>query len=126
MGRKNRLRNVAYTFSILLTIALTAIVVWEALPRADRYTSVHPMSTVPPLMGFSADSVVNTGTADQLDAFPGIGEVLAGRIIEGRETFGPYRLPEDLLLIKGIGTKKVAGIVDALTEPLVALPPSGE
>lgn len=126
MGRKDRMRHEAYTISILLAVALIVIVVCQSLPRSDRYTSVHPMSTVPPLMGFSADSVINTGTADQLDAFPGIGEVLAGRIIEGRAAFGPYRLPEDLLLIKGIGTKKVAGIVDALTEPLVALPPSDE
>ena len=121
-----RAKIIAYILCMGLSLAIAALIVWEDLPRAEQYTSVHPMSTVPPLMGFSADSVFNTGTAKQLDAFPGIGEVLAGRIIEGRDAYGPYRLPTDLLLIKGIGTKTVAAIVDALTEPLVELMPPGE
>ena len=124
---KNQRTRVIMAATLLgVGLLLTGIIVSAALPQSTRFASVHTMSTVPPLMGFSADSVFNTGTAQQLDAFPGIGPVLAQRIIEGRDAYGPYRLPTDLLLIKGIGTKTVAAIVAALTEPLTALSPMGE
>ncbi len=42
---------------------------------------------------------LNTATAAELEALPGIGEVMAGKIIAGR----PYGRVEDLLLVKGIG-----------------------
>ena len=95
-------------------------------PLPDRYTSVHPASTVPPLMGFSADSVFNTGDANALDAFPGIGAVLSQRIVEGREVWDGYRLPTDLMLVKGIGEKTLEKIMNALPESLVVLQPLGE
>ena len=124
---KNQRTRVIMAATLLgVGLLLTGIIASAALPQSTRFESVHPMSTVPPLMGFSADSVFNTGTAQQLDAFPGIGTVLAQRIIEGRDAYGPYCLPTDLLLIKGIGTKTVAAIVAALTEPLTALSPMGE
>ncbi len=70
-------------------------------------------------MGFASDSVFNTGSAKELDAFPGIGKVLSQRIVEGRDILGDYRLTTDLLLVKGIGPKTLAGILEALNEPLV-------
>jgi len=41
---------------------------------------------------------INTGTKDELDTLPGIGEVLAQRIIDNR----PYTNPGDLMQIEGI------------------------
>ena len=95
-------------------------------PKKDRYVSVYEAVPLPPLMGFSEDSVFNTGSAKELDQLPGIGEVLAQRIIEGRELVGEYRLPTDLLLVKGIGEKTLDGMMAALEEPLVELPLGGE
>ncbi len=128
MSEKNRrLRGIAYAVCMLLGVGLVIAVFLAALPpRPLRLASIHPASTVGPLMGFSADSVFNTGTAKQLDALPGIGEVLSNRIVEDRAIFGVYRLPEDLMLVKGIGPKKLSGIMDALAEPLLKLPPAGE
>ena len=90
-------------------------------PWPDQYTSIHAASTVPPLMGFSADSVFNTGDARDLDEFPGIGEVLSQRIVEGRSILGDYRLATDLLLVKGIGPKTLEKMMNALSESLVPL-----
>ena len=70
-------------------------------------------------MGFGPDSVFNVGSAAEIDVFPGIGEVYSQRIVEGREIFGDYRLPTDLLLVKGIGEKRLAAMMEALKEPLV-------
>ena len=41
----------------------------------------------------------------ELDALPGIGPVLAGRILQHRNAHGPFREPEDLLAVPGIGPR---------------------
>ena len=46
---------------------------------------------------------LNRADAGELDQLPGIGPVLAGRIVEHRRTAGPYRSVEDLLAVRGIG-----------------------
>ena len=74
---------------------------------------------MPPLMGFAADSIVNTGDEKALDALPGVGEVISERMIEMREVIGGYQLPEDLLLVKGIGEKTMNGMMAVLEEKLV-------
>ena len=52
----------------------------------------------------------NTATVDQIMLLPGIGEVLAERIVEGR----PYKSVDDLRRVPGIGEKVFAGLKDSL------------
>ena len=42
-----------------------------------------------------------------LCALPGVGPVLAGRIVAEREQNGAFYYPEDLLRVSGIGAKKL-------------------
>jgi competence protein ComEA len=53
---------------------------------------------------------LNTATAAQLESLPGIGPVLAGRIVEHREKSGPFVEVEDLLDVAGIGEAKLVEI----------------
>lgn len=46
---------------------------------------------------------LNTATRWELMSLPGVGEVLADRIVEYRTTNGPFRAPEELMNIQGIG-----------------------
>ncbi len=48
----------------------------------------------------------NTAQADELLALPGIGPALADRILEFRQTNGPFQKAEDLERVYGIGPKK--------------------
>lgn len=48
---------------------------------------------------------LDRATAVELDRLPGIGPVLARRIVEHRARHGPFRSPEELLAVPGIGPR---------------------
>ncbi|MCZ7648515.1 MAG: helix-hairpin-helix domain-containing protein [Planctomycetota bacterium] len=50
---------------------------------------------------------LNRATAGQLRLLPGIGTVLAERIVRHREQLGPYRTPWDLAQVPGISRARV-------------------
>lgn len=58
---------------------------------------------------------LNRATAAELEKLPGIGPVLAARIVAWRETHGPFKSVEDLLAIPGIGPKTLEGLRDKVT-----------
>lgn len=60
---------------------------------------------------------LNRSTASDLEALPGVGPVLAGRIVAHRESNGPFRTVEDLLDVPGIGEAKLAQMRDAIAAP---------
>lgn len=63
---------------------------------------------------FSSNQVdINTCTKEELMSLPGIGEVLAGRIIEYREQTS-FKTIEDIKNVSGIGDKKFEGIKDLI------------
>ncbi len=53
---------------------------------------------------------INLATAEHLEMLPGVGPVLARRIVEDREVNGPFRTPEELLRVNGIGPRKLAAL----------------
>jgi len=46
---------------------------------------------------------LNRATVEELDALPGIGEVLAGRIVAYRDAHGPFQSIDELTSVEGIG-----------------------
>lgn len=58
---------------------------------------------------------VNRASASDLETLPGVGPVLAVRIVAYREQHGPFRQIEDLLGVPGIGEAKLASIRDLIT-----------
>lgn len=47
----------------------------------------------------------NAAAWPELAQMPGIGPTLAHRIVESRQQHGPFRDPEDLMRVRGIGPK---------------------
>lgn len=58
---------------------------------------------------------INTADADTLTALPGIGRVLAERIVAYRRQSGPFRVIEEITKVEGIGEKKAEAILELIT-----------
>jgi competence ComEA-like helix-hairpin-helix protein len=59
---------------------------------------------------------LNSATRAELAELPGVGEVIAQRIIRHREISGPFRSVDELIIIRGISRKKLE-----VLRPLVAV-----
>jgi len=53
---------------------------------------------------------LNSATAAALEALPGVGPVLARRIVEHRASRGGFQRLEDLLQVKGVGPRLLDGL----------------
>ncbi len=58
---------------------------------------------------------INTASAAQLEALPGIGAVLAQRIVDDRRANGPYASVDDLERVRGIGPALLANLRPLVT-----------
>jgi len=67
----------------------------------------------PPSAGAGAPTApvdLNSATAAQLDALPGVGPVTAQKIVDYRQQHGPFTSVDDLDAISGIGPAKIANL----------------
>lgn len=64
---------------------------------------------------FSGKVSINSGSKSHFDSLPGIGPVLAQRIIDHRSKNGPFLKVEDIQNVSGIGASIFAQISDRLT-----------
>ena len=70
-----------------------------------------------PNVSSTSDGLVDLNRADasELTRLPGVGSVLAARIVTYRELHGPFETIEDLLDVSGIGEGKLVGIREGAT-----------
>jgi competence protein ComEA len=79
----------------------------------------HNAAASPPPSGVtsSAKLNLNTATLKELDRLPGIGPVLAQRILDYRQAHGSFRSVEELKQVRGIGDALYDEIKDKVTVP---------
>lgn len=60
---------------------------------------------------------INSAGIEEMEALPGVGPVLAQRIVSYRDSNGAFDVVEDLLQVPGIGEAKLASIRDFVVVP---------
>lgn len=82
-------------------------------PIADRSGASNPAG----MGGLEIPRLVdlNSATANELESLPGIGAVLAQRVIDHRQSVGRFLAVEDLREVKGIGVKKFEQVKSLVT-----------
>lgn len=85
---------------------------WLADPRQPAGQAQGPGPGSPVLGGTMN---VNTATAEQLEQLPGVGPVLAQRIVKWRNDHGAFASVEELDAVPGIGAKMLASIRDLVS-----------
>ena len=105
---------------LAMLVATIAVVLWigwpvpkEELSQAQPEQSIAvQVPATPPVVAVptakAASKVnLNRASADELQVLPGIGPVLAQRMVDWRKTHGRYRTVDDLQEVKGIGKKRL-------------------
>lgn len=85
--------------------------------RSKAMTIPGKLPYDPPAVIQAAEGAVDINTAglEELMALPGIGETRAQAILDDREANGPFRYPEELVRVKGIGEGVLEGFLDQIT-----------
>ena len=97
---------------LFVTLAMLAALCLAT--AAPALAGAAPSAPAPPAA--STRSIdINTASAAELEALPGIGPALAKRIVEHREANGPFAKVDDLLVVKGVGPKLLGRIRDQIT-----------
>lgn len=94
-----------------LVLLLVGFVVAERLKQPQPMTiDLYPQAGLAsPAPDHTGKLNLNTATLAQLKTLPGIGQHLAEQIIAQRENH-PFYFMEDLMVIKGIGDKRIAAL----------------
>lgn len=95
----------------------------DSLLRSDSVmalTAIQPAPGLPPraqerpvTRQKSRSSIVvnvNEASVEELMQLPQVGAVMARRILEYRQTHGPFKTIDELMQVKGIGQKKLAAM----------------
>ncbi len=99
--------------------AAAAMLIFFALGQGsfEPLTGLPPSDTVAGYghTGAAKQIDINTASAEQLTTLPGIGPARAADIVAWREENGPFRYPEELIRVEGIGTGTLEQILDLIT-----------
>ena len=97
---------------LLLGILIGRQMAQEPVQIQQVSNETQPNSTTGTIKQQTSDGKINinTASAENLSLLPGIGEVLAQRIVEYRQTNGPFQDIWELNKVYGIGEKTIKEI----------------
>lgn len=107
---------------IRIALLATLACMFAAIPA--RAQQIAPKKTEAAAKPASTVMVnINTATAAEFEALPGVGPKMAARIVEYRQKNGPFKKVEELMNVRGLGEKNFLKLKGQLT---LAAPKSGD
>ena len=121
-----------WLLSALFVISCVCIILGSALIRqsdavyvssisspavsAENAASAPPNEVSPSDTSSTSSLLININTAskEELESLPGIGDVIAERIVTYREENGGFDTVEEIMKVSGIGEKKFEAIKDMI------------
>jgi len=105
---------------VSLVAPLVAVVsLLAAQPNAASAQTAKPApraaAAKPPVGTVAAIVNLNTASASDLEALPGIGAKTAARIVEYRQKNGPFKKIEELMNVRGVGEKNFLKLKPQIT-----------
>ena len=97
-------------FSIAAVTSLLAVLPSPSFAQAKAPAAGVAIKATP-----GAVVNINTASAAELDALPGVGARTAALIVEYRQKNGPFKKIEDLMNVRGIGEKNFLKLKPQLT-----------
>jgi competence protein ComEA len=99
-----------HSLPVAVLVSLCAVSARPTLARpaqAPAHAAAKPAAT--------ATVNLNTATAADLEALPGIGAKTAARIVEYRQKNGPFKKVEELMNVRGVGEKNFLKLKPQIT-----------
>ena len=90
-----------------------AVYIGRSAPQTDLRAEailLRDVTVIAPVFRDRQPIDVNVASADELEALPGIGPALAGRILAYRRDHGSFASLDDLTEVDGIGPQTVEGL----------------
>src|SRR5581483_11406720 len=91
--------------SLVTLVGLLGTPPLDAQGRASQPSTPRSSSRSAAKPPISGTININTASATDLQALPGVGAKTAQRIVEYRQKNGPFKKVEDLMNVRGIGEK---------------------
>jgi competence protein ComEA len=104
---------------ILRVVAVAfAIMALSCARQPRRLASMNEHSIVSTVMAEAPMSFrlnINTASATQLEKLPGVGKIMAERVVEYRQQYGPFRRAEHLMMVHGFSDHKFRMLRELIT-----------